>query len=85
MALPLGAVLCFLDLLGARAFARGEVRFPNFCSSIYQTRVLACFTNTVPRSTRVPAAPPTAPYLHPSARNLAHCRIRERANPGAGT
>ena len=25
MALPLGAVLCFLDLLGARAFARGEV------------------------------------------------------------
>lgn len=26
MALPLGAVLCFLDLLGARALARGEVR-----------------------------------------------------------
>lgn len=25
MALPLGAVLCFLDLLGARVFARGEV------------------------------------------------------------
>ncbi|KAF8321509.1 hypothetical protein F5887DRAFT_1066133 [Amanita rubescens] len=25
MALPLGAVLCFLDLLGARAFARGEL------------------------------------------------------------
>jgi hypothetical protein len=26
MALPLGAILCFLDLLGARWFARGEVR-----------------------------------------------------------
>ncbi|TCD64826.1 hypothetical protein EIP91_003574 [Steccherinum ochraceum] len=25
MALPLGAVLCFLDLLGARAFSRGEL------------------------------------------------------------
>lgn len=25
MALPLGAVLCFLDLIGARAFARGEL------------------------------------------------------------
>lgn len=25
IALPIGAVLCFLDLLGARAFARGEV------------------------------------------------------------
>ncbi|KAF8624622.1 hypothetical protein AX15_005777 [Amanita polypyramis BW_CC] len=25
MALPLGAVLCFLDVLGARAFARGEL------------------------------------------------------------
>lgn len=25
MALPLGAILCFLDLLGARAFARGEL------------------------------------------------------------
>lgn len=24
MALPLGAVLCFLDLLGARVLARGE-------------------------------------------------------------
>jgi hypothetical protein len=26
VALPLGAVLCFFDLLGARALARGEVR-----------------------------------------------------------
>lgn len=25
MALPLGAVLCFLDLIGARTFARGEL------------------------------------------------------------
>lgn len=25
MLLPLGAVLCFFDLLGARAFARGEL------------------------------------------------------------
>ncbi|KAG6821679.1 hypothetical protein H0H92_001442, partial [Tricholoma furcatifolium] len=25
MALPLGAILCFFDLLGARAFARGEL------------------------------------------------------------
>jgi hypothetical protein len=29
MALPLGAILCFLDLLGARMFARGEVRPKN--------------------------------------------------------
>ena len=28
MALPLGAILCFFNLLGARAFARGEVRVP---------------------------------------------------------
>jgi hypothetical protein len=25
IALPLGTVLCFFDLLGARAFSRGEV------------------------------------------------------------
>lgn len=25
MALPLGALVCFLDLIGARAFARGEI------------------------------------------------------------
>lgn len=30
MALPLGAVLCFLDLIGARAFVRGEVRYHMF-------------------------------------------------------
>ena len=33
IALPLGTVLCFLDLLGARAFARGEVSFC-FLSSV---------------------------------------------------
>ena len=27
MALPVGAILCFLDLIGARMFARGEVSF----------------------------------------------------------
>lgn len=31
IALPLGTVLCFFDLLGARAFARGEVGLNIHC------------------------------------------------------
>ncbi|KAH9484736.1 hypothetical protein JR316_0001636 [Psilocybe cubensis] len=40
VALPLGAVLCFFDLLGARAFARGELAL--------QTRFHAPFNHTPP-------------------------------------
>ena len=39
IALPLGAVLCFLDLLGARAFARGEAGPSCFIAAIVLKRV----------------------------------------------
>ncbi|KAG6826081.1 hypothetical protein H0H92_001178 [Tricholoma furcatifolium] len=54
MTLPLGAMLCFFDLLGAQAFVRGEVPSP----LAYTHNRTALPTNTLP----LPAVlPPTIP------------------------
>ena len=43
VALPLGAVLCFFDLLGARALARGEVRITLLFSVLVSNIPAQCF------------------------------------------
>lgn len=61
MALPLGAGLCFLDLLGARVFARGEVSLLCFIFAIVVKAYLSVgptisFSLSISISTAIPAA-----------------------------
>lgn len=71
VALPLGAVLCFFDLLGARALARGEVR-TIYVSSIQlggSMLLAAClaaggFTEHVPRPIGVPTRGSCIPHIY---------------------
>ncbi|KAG6822459.1 hypothetical protein H0H92_013813, partial [Tricholoma furcatifolium] len=74
MALPLGAILCFFDLLGARAFARGELTNSNAPQLYLQTKfhsplsyppphpprpIFTCPRDPTPAELEAPGALPT--------------------------
>lgn len=68
MALPLGAVLCFLDLLGARVFARGEVgQTICFWKLSTDETCLGRLADNFSRAAGLQSPANIAPYLHSHA------------------
>ena len=89
MALPLGAVLCFFNLLGARAFARGEV-LVHLLFQLDPTDSIhaAQPADPVPLPASIPPALSSPPNFHPHPRCSCR-RSRKRGGvswrPGSST
>jgi hypothetical protein len=70
IALPLGTVLCFFDLLGARAFSRGEVSLISINTHLHDDtygRLVACIAIHFSWPVGVRSALSASADIYPSA------------------